>query len=239
MNAVLKQIRWQQRFINFLKAFELLSEGSQKKEFSNLERAGLIQFFETTFELSWKVLKDYLEFQGYLLLAPRESIRQAFALGLIEDAQDWLFALEKRNLFVHTYQEELAVLGLSLIQNKFVSMFQKMSQIFKTKTFEHQKFGFTFEQILDVVSILSGFSKIACVKIFGSRALGNFKLNSDVDICLFGEVTIDDLSQINERLKKSTLLPFSFDIVLYSFLKKEDALRSHIDNHGIILFNAN
>ncbi|MDC3413872.1 nucleotidyltransferase substrate binding protein [Aquibacillus sp. 3ASR75-286] len=44
-----------------------------------------MQFFETTFELAWKVLKDYLEVEGFVANSPRESIKQAFQVEIIED----------------------------------------------------------------------------------------------------------------------------------------------------------
>ena len=37
---------------------------------SDAERAGLIQFFEMSFELAWKVLKDYLEVEGFIIQSP-------------------------------------------------------------------------------------------------------------------------------------------------------------------------
>lgn len=63
----LKDIRWRQRFENFEKSYKLLEKYSNKELNNELERAGIIQFFEMTFELSWKVLKDYLEAQGYVV----------------------------------------------------------------------------------------------------------------------------------------------------------------------------
>jgi len=60
-----KDIRWIQRFSNFKRAFEQLKnavESIQKRKLSNLEKQGLIQAFEYTHELSWKVFKDFLAF---------------------------------------------------------------------------------------------------------------------------------------------------------------------------------
>ncbi len=62
----MKEIRWKQRFDNFEKSFKLLEKYSKEPISNELERAGIIQFFETTFELSWKLLKDYLEAEGYV-----------------------------------------------------------------------------------------------------------------------------------------------------------------------------
>jgi nucleotidyltransferase substrate binding protein (TIGR01987 family) len=103
-----KEIRWRQRFENFEKSYKLLERYSNEDVKTELERAGIIQFFEMTFELSWKVLKDYLEAQGYVVKSPRDSIKQAYQIDLIDDGHIWLDALSKRNLTTHTYDETLA-----------------------------------------------------------------------------------------------------------------------------------
>lgn len=104
----LKDIRWKQRFENFEKSYKLLEKYSQQEIKTDLERAGIIQFFEMTFELAWKVLKDYLESQGYIVKSPRETIKQAFQIGLIDSGHIWIDALSNRNLTTHTYDEVLA-----------------------------------------------------------------------------------------------------------------------------------
>ncbi len=104
----LKKIRWKQRFENFEKSYKLLSFYVDKKLESDIEKAGLIQFFENTFELSWKLMKDYLESLGFEPKSPRDTIKTAFQNGLIEDGHIWLSALADRNLTTHTYDEEFA-----------------------------------------------------------------------------------------------------------------------------------
>jgi len=102
-----KDVRWRQRFENFERSYKLLEKYSNGKIETELERAGIIQFFEITFELGWKVLKDYLESQGFIVKSPREAIKQAYQIELINDGHVWLEALSKRNLTTHTYNEEL------------------------------------------------------------------------------------------------------------------------------------
>lgn len=103
-----KGVRWRQRFINFEKSYKLLNQYIHKPIETELERAGIIQFFEIAFELSWKLMKDYLEAQELQVKSPRETIKQAYQIGLIDDGHIWIDALSDRNLTVHTYDEELA-----------------------------------------------------------------------------------------------------------------------------------
>lgn len=104
----LKGIRWKQRFSNFEKIYKLLLQYVNKPIENDLERAGMIQFFEISFELAWKVMKDYLESQEIVVKSPRETIKQAYQIGLIDDGHIWMDALSDRNLTVHTYDEALA-----------------------------------------------------------------------------------------------------------------------------------
>lgn len=104
----LKDIRWKQRFVNFEKSYNLLNQYVNQPIETDLERAGIIQFFEISFELSWKLMKDYLEAQELSVKSPREAIKQAFQIGLIDDGHIWIDALSDRNLTVHTYDEKIA-----------------------------------------------------------------------------------------------------------------------------------
>jgi hypothetical protein len=76
-------IRWKQRFENFERAFRLLQEAFEKApaQMSDLEKEGVVQRFEYTFELAWKTLKDYLVYSGVVFdqITPRNVIKQAFA----------------------------------------------------------------------------------------------------------------------------------------------------------------
>ena len=99
-------IRWKQRFQNFERAFLLLDELVDRDiaSFSQLEKEGIVQRFEMLIELSWKVLKDYLENEGYDdVRNGKHAIRTAFQDELITDAEAWMDALKRRNLTSHTY----------------------------------------------------------------------------------------------------------------------------------------
>lgn len=122
----LKEIRWKQRFENFDKSYKLLKKYSDKPITTELERAGIIQFFEMTFELAWKVLKDYLESEGYTVKSPRETVKQAFQIGVIDNGHVWIDALSNRNLTTHTYDEELANKMTNEILSAYIPELEKM-----------------------------------------------------------------------------------------------------------------
>ena len=117
-------IRWKQRFENFEHAFLLLKEAFEKNlaELSDLEKEGVIQRFEYTFELAWKTLKDYLIYNGVAFdqITPRSVIKEAFAAKIIKDGQTWIDMLEQRNLMAHTYDREVFDAVFSSISRRYV-----------------------------------------------------------------------------------------------------------------------
>lgn len=133
----LKTVRWQQRFQNLTKAFSQLERGLAIKHPSDIERQGIIQNFEFSFELSWKTLKDYLESQGVTCQFPRDVIKKAFHHQIIAEGELWLDMLGKRNLLAHTYDEALAIESYRLIKQDFSPELKKLVQWFK-KCEEHE-----------------------------------------------------------------------------------------------------
>ncbi len=115
----LKDVRWRQRFTNFEKAYKLLRQYINEPIETELERAGIIQFFEISFELAWKLMKDYLAAEELIVKSPRESIKQAYQMGLIEDGHAWIDALSDRNRTVHTYDEALAKKMVEDVKNVY------------------------------------------------------------------------------------------------------------------------
>lgn len=114
-----KSIRWQQRFSNLQLAFSQLQKGLAIAMPNDVEKQGIIQSFEFTFELAWKTLKDYLESQGVTTQFPREVMKEAFHYQLITDGELWMDMLEKRDLMVHTYDEATAEQALALICQQY------------------------------------------------------------------------------------------------------------------------
>ncbi len=121
-----KETRWRQRFIDFTKSLLQLEKGLADYRPDDVVRAGIIQFFEMSFELAWKTLKDYLEAQGYDIKTPRETLQQAFQLQIIADGHRWIEALEKRNLMAHTYNENTAREAEGLIRNQYFKLLKNL-----------------------------------------------------------------------------------------------------------------
>ena len=127
----MQDIRYVQRFENYKKSFLLLKEALALQNPSLLEKAGIIQFFETSFELSWKLMKDYLEYLGYDIKSPRDSIKTGFQVKIILDGELWLDALMDRNLTVHTYDEEIANEVYFKIKNTYSLLLEYLYNKFK------------------------------------------------------------------------------------------------------------
>lgn len=121
-----QEIRWHCRFTNFSRAYSLLREALEDdvEYLSELEREGVIQRFEYTFELSWKLLKDKLEHDGVVLptITPRAVIRQAFQAKLIDDCETWLDMLVDRNLMSHTYDFEKFQAVILRIHSRYLAI---------------------------------------------------------------------------------------------------------------------
>lgn len=121
-----QDIRWQQRFKNFQRAFFLLREAMENdlNTLNQLEKEGVIQRFEYTFELAWKVLKDKMEFDGLELnqISPKAVVRQAFAAKYIKDADTWLRMIGDRNLMSHTYDFSKFEIVIVSIKNDYLPM---------------------------------------------------------------------------------------------------------------------
>jgi nucleotidyltransferase substrate binding protein (TIGR01987 family) len=99
-----RDIRWKQRFQNFEKAFLRLKEALEMEELNELERNGLIQRFEFTIDLSWKVMKDFLEEKGFSFKpSPKDTFRLAQENKFIDHAQALIDGLEIRNELSHDY----------------------------------------------------------------------------------------------------------------------------------------
>lgn len=115
---------------NFENALARLSEAVKETK-TELEKDGVIQRFEFTFELSWKLMKVYLENQGIICDSPKSCLKGAFEVRLIDDEKNWLKMLEDRNLSVHIYNKKTAVEIFKRIKKYYVREFKSLLEKIK------------------------------------------------------------------------------------------------------------
>tara|TARA_Y100000588_G_C14117786_1_gene865975 strand:+ start:747 stop:1151 length:405 start_codon:yes stop_codon:yes gene_type:complete len=128
-----KDVRWKQRFENYKKAVNQLTEFIEKESLNKFEVQGLIQCFEYTFELAWKTMKDYLEAEGFEVKSPRQTLMTAFQTELITEGHIWIDALQKRNLMAHTYDESKVIEAEKLIKEQYYAEIVKLADDLEAK----------------------------------------------------------------------------------------------------------
>jgi nucleotidyltransferase substrate binding protein (TIGR01987 family) len=122
-----KNQKWEMRFQNYSKALLQLEIALQQKEFSVLEKDGVIKRFEFTFELAWKTLQDVLNDHGYPdLKGPKPIIKQAFQDKIITDGQEWIDMLVDRNNSSHLYDENASREIFDKIFNKYFLLLNEL-----------------------------------------------------------------------------------------------------------------
>ncbi len=102
----------------------------EKRELSQLEKEGVIQRFEYTMELSWNVMKDYLESENVVLdqVTPRAVIRKAFEAKLVVNCELWMEMLDARNSMSHKYElEEFE----QLIEDLHINYLDEFSKLYR------------------------------------------------------------------------------------------------------------
>ena len=105
--------RFEERKQDLAKATERLKEALCEKE-TELAIDGTLHRFEFTFELAWKTMKDFMEYNGIIdsTGSPREVLKMAFQSGIIEDGDTWINMMLSRNSLSHLYDE---ITGLFLL----------------------------------------------------------------------------------------------------------------------------
>ncbi len=125
-----EDIRWEQRFMNYKKALARLQavQANELPSLSELEKEGLIQRFEYTYELAWKTLQDFLRYKGYIDFAgPNATLSLALQDGYITDADGWRKMKKSRELMSHTYDEGQINQIASDIANIFVHLLKELN----------------------------------------------------------------------------------------------------------------
>lgn len=98
------------------------------------------------------------------------------------------------------------------------------------------QFGLKEEVVNKILHVFSSFPQIEEAILYGSRAKGNYKPGSDIDITIKGEkLTLKELNKISLDLD-DLLLPYSFDLSIYHHIKNPDLI-GHIERIGKIIYS--
>ncbi|MCW3488812.1 nucleotidyltransferase family protein [Dethiobacter alkaliphilus] len=96
-------------------------------------------------------------------------------------------------------------------------------------------FGLSEKNLICIREGIKTFAEIERAVVFGSRAMGNYKRGSDIDIAIAGKnVTGETVAKLSEYLNEVAPLPYYVDVVDYNEISNEE-LRKHIDTKGIEL----
>ena len=118
-------IRWKQRFDSCTKALAQLTKFTEKENLNELEEHGLIQAFEYTHELVWKLLRSFLKCRDPQanIYGSKDATRIAFSLDLIEEGEVWMDMIKDRNRTSHTYNQDVAKEIATSIKKRFFTLF--------------------------------------------------------------------------------------------------------------------
>lgn len=98
------------------------------------------------------------------------------------------------------------------------------------------RFGLNKQTIENLHEVLGLYPQIKEVKIFGSRAKGNFQEGSDIDLCITNGVLNErELNELKTKID-DLMIPYRVDIVMYEKLENRD-LKEHIDRVGEVFYN--
>ena len=99
-------------------------------------------------------------------------------------------------------------------------------------------FGLLPRDIEDITHLLRQYTAVEQAILFGSRAKGNYKSGSDVDIALKGgQLTQRTIAAIADFLNEETFMPYRFDVLNYHTIDNPQ-LVAHIDRVGVLLYAA-
>ena len=119
---------------NYLRAVQRLGEALEEYAANPTDtvRDGVIQRFESTFDLAWKSLKEYMQDQGATtpLQFPKQVLREAYAAELIDDERLWLDMLDARNSTSHIYDDRHAAAVMSGVQERYYKALRALASLY-------------------------------------------------------------------------------------------------------------
>lgn len=97
------------------------------------------------------------------------------------------------------------------------------------------KFGLSNKTIEKICEVFAGFPAIEKAVLYGSRAKGNFKAGSDIDLTLYGATLTKDLRSAIACALDDLMLPYTVDLSVFDTLNHAE-LKEHIESVGIVFY---
>lgn len=250
-----EKLRWQYRFETYSSVLSLLRrivELNQTKGFPDfpedlpdIVKESLVHRFELTLELAWKTLKDYLESEGIKITSatPRDVIVEAIAANIITRREDWMAALDDRNTISHVYSraayeqvvKNIEQNHLSLLEQFHKRLLGEADQTKRMKRADPNDHGLSDRDLRIIAGVLADYrQKIDEVGLFGSRACGQHKDYSDVDLVLYGDLEEREVARIYTLFKESSL-GLKVDVHAYHHIEYAP-LKERVDDTAKTLF---
>ncbi|OPJ65309.1 nucleotidyltransferase domain-containing protein [Clostridium chromiireducens] len=99
------------------------------------------------------------------------------------------------------------------------------------------EFGLKRIDLEYIIKTIEKFPEIEKAIIFGSRAKGNYKPGSDIDIAIYGEkINFDIVSKLHSNLEEKGPMPYFFDVVDVTHINHKE-LKEHIERVGKIIYS--
>ncbi|MGB6016934.1 MAG: HI0074 family nucleotidyltransferase substrate-binding subunit [Nodosilinea sp.] len=233
---MIHNLRWVQQFQNFDDAYQTFGRVFERYQVSpndEVIQIALIQAFECNFEIAWKTMKYFLEYEGYSGVSnSKQTVRIAFQAGLVTNPKGWMAAIARNSMTNHVYNTVVLQETISFIQNEFRHLVQALhSELSKAMSY-----GLSDQQLKEIIQFIAAYPPVKEAILFGSRALGTYKPASDVDIAIKGAGATSALAtRLKFDIEADTYLPYFFDVVAYSRITNA-ALKRHIDKEGISIY---
>jgi nucleotidyltransferase substrate binding protein (TIGR01987 family) len=125
-----QNIPLQQRLQQFERALSLLEQALEKPGLSAIERAGMVQFYEVSCEMSWNLLKEYAEAKGHAVTSPKSAVERAIGLAIVRDAEGWLSLLQNQWMTSEIYDEATAIVVEENIRMKYFPLLAQLHHEF-------------------------------------------------------------------------------------------------------------
>lgn len=208
--------------MNFFKLFcelKSIEDAYFADKSSKLAKQNYIDFIKKVFVFHWKILRDLLSEQTYKIFYPREIFILAQEKDIINNANIWIKYIDKVNDLINStnIQEQENIVNQIIFEysieiKKLKSFYQNMliikddladvSNNHPNCNITNNNIGINEESYSILMNFINNTPEINKVWIYGSRASGNYRIASDIDLIIDSQIeNFDSLVEKINRLR--------------------------------------